>query len=58
MSESNRISNFGARPLKRLIEEEIVDEIASLRLEEKIKEGDTVKIAVDKQGFEVGSLRK
>ena len=45
---------FGARPLKRLIEEEIVDEIASLRLEEKIKNGDKVKISVGKKGLEIG----
>ncbi|MBI4136769.1 AAA family ATPase [Candidatus Roizmanbacteria bacterium] len=37
---------FGARPLRRLIEEEIIDEIASLKIEGKVKEGDTVKVDV------------
>jgi len=39
---------FGARPLRRLIEEEIVDEIASLKIEGKVKEGDIVSISLDK----------
>ena len=39
---------FGARPLRRLIEEEIIDEIASLKIEGKVKEGDIVSISLDK----------
>jgi ATP-dependent Clp protease ATP-binding subunit ClpB len=46
---------FGARPLKRLIEEEIVDEIASLKLEGKVKEGDTVKVEVEKGKLTISS---
>lgn len=34
---------FGARPLRRLIEEKLVDEIAMQILEEKAKPGDTIK---------------
>lgn len=34
---------FGARPLKRIIESRIVDEIAMQILEEKIKPGDTIE---------------
>jgi ATP-dependent Clp protease ATP-binding subunit ClpB len=37
---------FGARPLKRLIEEEIVDEVASLLLENKINKGEKVTVRV------------
>jgi ATP-dependent Clp protease ATP-binding subunit ClpB len=41
---------FGARPLRRLIEEKLVDEVAMHIVEEKIKPGDTIspKIAGDK----------
>ncbi|HVZ67689.1 MAG TPA: AAA family ATPase [Patescibacteria group bacterium] len=34
---------FGARPLKRLIEEKLVDEVAMQILEEKVKPGSTIK---------------
>lgn len=37
---------FGARPLKRLIENEILDEIALRLIEKKIKEGETVKVSL------------
>jgi ATP-dependent Clp protease ATP-binding subunit ClpB len=39
---------FGARPLKRLIESEIVDEVALRLIEGKVKEGDKAKVGVDK----------
>lgn len=39
---------FGARPLRRLIDEKLVDEIASRIIEEKIKPGDKVKPRVEK----------
>ncbi|KKT76683.1 MAG: ATP-dependent chaperone ClpB [Candidatus Peregrinibacteria bacterium GW2011_GWA2_44_7] len=42
---------FGARPLKRLIQNKILDELALQIVEGKIKEGDTVK--VDFKGDEV-----
>lgn len=37
---------FGARPLRRLIEQEILDEVSILILEGKIKQGDTIKPAI------------
>lgn len=39
---------FGARPLKRIIQNEILDELALLILEKKIKEGDKVVVDVEK----------
>jgi ATP-dependent Clp protease ATP-binding subunit ClpB len=39
---------FGARPLKRLIEEKLVDEIALQIIENKIKPGDTIKPKIEK----------
>lgn len=39
---------YGARPLKRVIQNEIMDELALLLIEGKIKEGEKVKIDVDK----------
>ena len=41
---------FGARPLKRVIQSEIVDEIAMMLLEGKVKPGQTVFVTVNKQG--------
>jgi ATP-dependent Clp protease ATP-binding subunit ClpB len=38
---------FGARPLKRLIQTEILDELALKIIENKIMEGDKVKVSVD-----------
>lgn len=49
---------FGARPLRRLIEEEIVDEIASLKLENKIKDGDNVQLNIKSGKIEVKSGEK
>jgi ATP-dependent Clp protease ATP-binding subunit ClpB len=40
---------FGARPLKRLIDEKLVDEIASRIIEDKIKPGDTISPKVEKE---------
>ncbi len=40
---------YGARPLKRAIQNEILDELALEIIEGKIKEGDTVKINVEKE---------
>ena len=36
--------SFGARPLKRLIQNKILDELALQIIEGKIKEGDTVNV--------------
>jgi ATP-dependent Clp protease ATP-binding subunit ClpB len=38
---------FGARPLRRLIDELIVDEISLMIIEEKIHEGDLIKVDID-----------
>lgn len=38
--------DFGARPLKRLVEEKLVDEIATQILEDKIKAGDVVTVEI------------
>lgn len=43
--------NFGARPLKRVIQKEIVDKIALALLEGKYSEGDTIKV-----GFKDGCV--
>ncbi|MFN2341492.1 MAG: type VI secretion system ATPase TssH, partial [Halanaerobium sp.] len=43
---------YGARPLRRVIQNQIKDELAMLLLEEKVKEGD--KITVD---FEAGEFK-
>jgi len=39
---------FGARPLKRLIQSEILDELALRIIENKIPENAKIKISVDK----------
>jgi len=39
---------YGARPLKRVIQNEIMDELALRIIESKIKEGDKVKVDIDK----------
>lgn len=44
---------FGARPLRRLIEEKIVDEIAFLIVEGKLKEGDKVRAQVKGSAIEI-----
>ena len=37
---------FGARPLKRLIQRQVVDNVANLIIDGKVGEGDTVKVDV------------
>ena len=37
---------FGARPLKRLIQREVVDRVAKELIEGRVHEGDTVTIGV------------
>jgi ATP-dependent Clp protease ATP-binding subunit ClpB len=44
---------FGARPLKRLIQREVVDRVAKALIEGRIREGDTVTIGVDDEGYAV-----
>lgn len=40
--------NFGARPIKRVIQNEILDELSLKIIEGKIKEGQTVKLELEK----------
>ena len=40
--------NYGARPLKRIIQSELLDELAMQLIEKKISDGDTVKVTADK----------
>jgi ATP-dependent Clp protease ATP-binding subunit ClpB len=40
--------NFGARPLKRVIQEELLDELAMQMIEGRIKDGATKKITIEK----------
>ena len=42
---------FGARPLKRLIQREVVDRVASAIIRGEVHEGDTVTVDVDQGGF-------
>ena len=44
---------FGARPLKRVIEHEVVDELAMQIIEGKIQEGDRVKIGCTQGKVEI-----
>lgn len=46
-AENGYDTDFGARPLKRLIEEKLVDEIAMKIIENKIKPGDTVSPKIE-----------
>lgn len=41
--------HFGARPLKRVIQNEIIDELALEIIEGKIKEGDKIKITLENE---------
>jgi len=40
--------NYGARPLKRVIQTELLDELAIQLIEKKLNEGDTVNVTVEK----------
>ncbi len=44
---------FGARPLKRMIQREVVDRVAKALIEGSVHEGDTVTIGVGEGGYEV-----
>jgi len=44
---------FGARPLKRMIQREVVDRVAKALIEGRVHEGDTVTIGVDDSGYVV-----
>ncbi len=42
---------FGARPLKRVIQREIVDRVAKALIDGSVREGDTVTVDVEGEGF-------
>lgn len=42
---------FGARPLKRVIQKEIVNDLSKLILAGTISDGDLVKVGTDAKGF-------
>ncbi|HRU40164.1 MAG TPA: hypothetical protein P5511_09820, partial [Candidatus Goldiibacteriota bacterium] len=42
---------YGARPLKRVIQKNIEDNVAKLLLEGRLREGMTVRIGADESGF-------
>ncbi|MBI2707466.1 MAG: AAA family ATPase, partial [Proteobacteria bacterium] len=45
---------YGARPLKRVIQRELQNPLATLILEGKIHEGQKVKVTADKKGLKIG----
>jgi len=47
LAKKGRDPQFGARPLKRAIQNYIIDELAMQIIEGKIKEGDTVTVDVE-----------
>jgi ATP-dependent Clp protease ATP-binding subunit ClpB len=46
---------YGARPLKRVIQRELQNPLATLLLEGKIKDGDTVRVGVGPKGLLIGA---
>ena len=48
---------YGARPLKRVIQRSLQNPLASLLLEGKVKDGDTVAIGVENGELTVGGHR-
>jgi ATP-dependent Clp protease ATP-binding subunit ClpB len=44
---------YGARPLKRLIQQQILDEIATKLLEGSVEEGSTVKVTLEKDKLKI-----
>ena len=45
--------NLGARPLKRLIQSKLLDELAMQIIEKKINEGDNVEVNLNKDALAV-----
>lgn len=52
LAEKGYNPSFGARPLKRLIQTEILDPMSLMIIKKKFKDGDTVKISAAKDGLE------
>ena len=48
---------YGARPLKRVIQRSLQNPLATLILEGRIKDGDTVKVTVEGGELSVGGQR-
>ena len=46
---------FGARPLRRLIQKTIVDQLADKIIKKEIKDGDKVKVSLSKSAITVGT---
>ncbi len=46
---------FGARPLKRLINDEILDEVSFLIIEGKLTDGDAVEVKTGKDGLKIAT---
>lgn len=46
-------SEFGARPLKRVIQDMILDEVALMIVEKKLKEGDLIKVEIKNGKIEI-----
>ena len=44
-------SNYGARPLKRLIQQAILDEVAKQIIDGRVKEGDSIVVDADEKGI-------
>ncbi len=51
LAEKGYDPNYGARPLKRLIQQSILDEIAKEIIASQIKEGDSVSIDAEEKGI-------
>ncbi len=45
---------YGARPLKRVIQRELQNPLATLILEGRFKSGETIKVSADKDGLTIG----
>jgi ATP-dependent Clp protease ATP-binding subunit ClpB len=48
---------YGARPLKRVIQRELQNPLASLLLEGRFKPGDTIRVSADKDGLTIDGKR-
>ncbi len=53
LSENGYDAEFGARPLKRLIVQDLENPLAMMLLDGEIKDGDTVKIYADSDGLQI-----
>jgi len=51
LAEEGYNPSYGARPLKRVIQNKILDAIAQLIVAKRVKEGDTVTLGVTKGAF-------